>query len=27
MVESFNFGGSREMAKPFESLKNQRAIV
>ena len=27
MVESFNFGGSREIAKPFESLKNQRAIV
>ncbi|CAK56127.1 unnamed protein product (macronuclear) [Paramecium tetraurelia] len=27
MVESFNFGGSRETAKPFENLKNQRAIV
>ncbi|CAD8047946.1 unnamed protein product [Paramecium sonneborni] len=27
MVESFNFGGSREIAKPFENLKNQRAIV
>ncbi|CAD8127197.1 unnamed protein product [Paramecium sonneborni] len=27
MVESFNFGGSREIARPFESLKSQRAIV
>ncbi|CAD8136144.1 unnamed protein product [Paramecium pentaurelia] len=27
MVESFNFGGSRETAKAFENLKNQRAIV
>jgi hypothetical protein len=27
LVESFNFGGSRELSKPLLKLKSQRAIV